>query len=454
MNVSGISLLFIGSTLCMLSLPVRVHAQGDCSDRPEWLTRPPSSESHYTGVGGVQKRPSLSINDVQEIAYQNALNDIALSIYATIKLEDKRDTIDDGKQVEDIYERRASHRSEAVIQGAEMVDSWDCPEEYAVYLRYSKDTHNRNVSDARASALGSFQQAEEVLGEENPGEAFQHLISGWDRFAPFDYEQEIKPVKDDAEALLGDVLKEIEVLPVIEHFDAITGMPLPQPVSVRVVSRRSGKPVPDVPVHFSFQKGSGNLDSLVWTDAKGLAASNVHLVHGNENAQTILATLDVEQLVAKTTLPSEAKSDVITAVKARPNGRVTLSVTSPQLYVELGDRDEFCDQYVLRELKGLLTKDGDRVFVNNRENAHISLACTAEVLSETYSPSLKQTLYQYEGRVSLIDLRTGEEYCATSHRSQMGGESAAGAASRAFTIIRNELNQSVPACLNKMLKGR
>lgn len=73
--------------------------------------------------------------------------------------------------------------------------------------------------------------------------------------------------------------------------------PLPQSLEVSVVTRLpDGEvPLPNVPLRFTFEQGSGHVDAHLQTDGRGQARARVHQVAAHEGETTIVATFDPEQ---------------------------------------------------------------------------------------------------------------------------------------------------------------
>lgn len=442
-----------GALILVHGVPAVGYAQSDCEGRPSWVTRPPSSDLYYTGIGFASKRPSVSIKDIQEAAYQDALNDIATSIHASVDVTDDRTLVDDGGQVSDSFSSRTVVNTQIMIQGAETVEAWDCSQEYAIYLRYAKQAHQDDLEAARTAALASLQKANAVREQGDPVGALQHVFSAWGRFAPYAYA--LESVRDEAASLLTETLRQIELKPERASVEAKTGMPLPEPIRVKAIVRNTDRGIQDLPIRFAFQKGEGDLDAIDWSSEQGTATSYVRRINDNEKIQTILAVLDVGQIVDKTALETGIKEAVLNAAKPFPQALISLSVSNPGIFVELGEGDEFCAQHMVRDLKDMLAQKGDKVFVEKKEDADLSLVCVAEMIGESSSPILNgQTVYEYEGSVHLVDLHSSEQYCSTTHASKQTGSSATGGASRAFVKIRSKFEETLPECMEMMLQAQ
>lgn len=130
--------------------PVDPPAQTE-APRPDWVRSRPSSSAYYIGVGLASK----SRSDHQETAKKNALNDLASEISVMVEGNSLLYTLDRKYQFDESFTSTIRTTTNELIEGFELVDSWENGTEYWTYYRLSKAEHARLKAERKAKAIGT-----------------------------------------------------------------------------------------------------------------------------------------------------------------------------------------------------------------------------------------------------------------------------------------------------------
>src|SRR5262245_17154640 len=109
------------------------------AERPDWVKARPASSGYYIGVGLASK----SRGDHQETAKKNALNDLASEISVTVEGNSLLYTLDQKTRFDESFTSTIKTTTTELIEGFELVDTWENGTEYWTYYRLSKAEHAR-----------------------------------------------------------------------------------------------------------------------------------------------------------------------------------------------------------------------------------------------------------------------------------------------------------------------
>ncbi len=128
---------------------------------PEWVNSRPINPNYYIGVGSADKR--LDPMNFAETAKKNALSSLASEIRVTVRSESFLNTMQVNTNVQEAYNQTIATTSNEDIEGFEVVDVFETPNEYFIYYRLSRARHEQIRNERKMSAMRS---------------AFDHLEKG------------------------------------------------------------------------------------------------------------------------------------------------------------------------------------------------------------------------------------------------------------------------------------
>jgi hypothetical protein len=191
--------------------------------------------------------------------------------------------------------------------------------------------------------------------------------------------------------------------------DGKIGQPLKKPLQVAAVFTDAGNreiSVSNLPLHFAFIKGSGDLLKRVKTDRFGNAKARVTKITAPDKIQTIKTQLDMPGLISKD-LPLILQNMVNNL--SVPDTRFILNVVGPSAYIKVtethfGKKANIL--YIEPKLKNALAEYGF-TFVNNESKAdiYIELKAASRKGSKMYDICSSYV----DLTISVIDMALGDE---------------------------------------------
>lgn len=110
---------------------------------PQWVKQHPVHPDYYTGVGIARKLPGQT--DYVARARDEALNEIASNIAINIMSESTLKTIQEAGVLKETFEANITSTTKAMLEGYELVETWENEKEFRAYYRLSKRLHQENM---------------------------------------------------------------------------------------------------------------------------------------------------------------------------------------------------------------------------------------------------------------------------------------------------------------------
>ncbi len=166
-------LMGCGSQKKTASIPV------DENPRPSWVRQKPVNPAYYHGIGFAYKVPGR--NDHNQMARNNALNDLAGEISITISAQSLLYQVESNQRVRDTYKSTIMSSSNASLEGYELVGVWENEREVWNFYRLSKAEHERIQREKRQKATDmAVAQWERAERESDPLRRFTGYVSALD----------------------------------------------------------------------------------------------------------------------------------------------------------------------------------------------------------------------------------------------------------------------------------
>ena len=111
------------------------------ASKPEWVTNRPVSDEYFIGISkGVKKNNPNYLTKTKSDALNDLISEIKVSIKSTqeLSLKQQNNTINQS------FSNNIELKTEAIIEGYELVDTWEDKNEYWVYYRLLKKIYDKN----------------------------------------------------------------------------------------------------------------------------------------------------------------------------------------------------------------------------------------------------------------------------------------------------------------------
>ena len=233
---------------------------------------------------------------------------------------------------------------------------------------------------------------------------------------------------------------------------ATIGKPLKKPLEVLAIFNTKNNvstKISNLPLKFSFLKGSGEIISNVRTDRNGVGKCNINKITSPDKIQIVFCELDIDNYITQDTI-----SVIYNIIKGFPipNTKFILNVAGLSIFVEsnelnLGRKNEI--PYIEPHLKETLSEKGF-VFVDDITKADFLIEIDAK--SRKGSTFNKICFSYVDLTASIVNMNSGEEIYKNNLSNVKGGDlnfNKAGlkALKKAASTISDEIQNVI---INKM----
>ena len=337
------------------------------NSKPAWLSAKPAEDVYYVGIGHSIKDGT---NNYIQSAKKSALEDLISEIKVNVSSSSVLTSIDVNKEFSEKYEQIINTTVADELEEYEQVDSWEDDRNYWLYYRLSRQRYHeikeQQKRDAVSLALDFFTKAKQ---SERAGATVESLGFYFQGFRAIE-KYLAEPIRIEFEG--KEILLTNEIIASIQHqLDNISITNTPnaieinrrvaqsgQPIMAKAFYKDSGKPIPDLPLRATFEKGSGDVFPQYKTDGSG-------------NAKILLTKItsrDLEQSMAVKVDPlafaGQNASDIYTLVAQKmvvPTANVNMKVQRPLVYVSAQEKSLGVDKstrQVTNKIKNYLATAG------------------------------------------------------------------------------------------------
>lgn len=403
-------------------IPALVLAQ------PAWVSKRPADPAYYIGIGAAQKVKG-STDHIQK-AKDNALNDLASGITVTVSSEIMRKVVETNATIEDNFKSQIQTSAKAELEGVEWVDTYDGDGQYWVYCRISKEAYEaakqRRITNAMKLAIDLYASGQKFEQENNVARALTYYVQSlgpMEKYLGEPLETEIGGKKvilvNEIFSSLQNLLGQVELKSVNPKQDGKVGMPLKQPFEVTAaLSGSKPGPIANLPLKFTFIRGSGEMVDNSTTDNTGDAKCDIHKITATDRIQIVEAKIFLAGMIS-----ADSSSLILSAVLnslSVPSTRMVLSVTGLQVYVD-ADESQFGTKLkqprIEPAIKNTLVEKGF-AFTDDMANASVVINIKAD--SRRGSETMGLCVSYVDATVSVLDMRSGEEIYKNSMNNVKG----------------------------------
>ena len=382
------------------------------AEKPLWIENYPYNSDYYIGIGYSTK----SNDDYENEARNNAINEIASQIEISISSETIHKLIEKNGRIDELLKKQIQTSTKQSLESVEIVDKHENNNEYWIYCRLSKEEYKRQkqieLNKAVNNSLDLFARARESEKENSISNALSQYIES---LKPIEkYLNEPLEVKFNNQNILlfneiytsiHDILNNISLNPQKTQYNAKMGNPLKE--SIIIDANYNNVKISNLPIQFSFIKGSGELGLNSNTDNSGKIVCRIDKITSPDKIQIVKAEIDIMNLY-----PKYNQSPFIVAIVESfkiPITKVIINVEGITVYIRYTEKNfgkEVNSPAIEPILKERLSDYGFS-FVKDIIEADIMIAMEADTRKGN----------KYEGMfpafadvsISVIDMRSGEE---------------------------------------------
>ena len=382
--------------------------------KPDWVTKHPTSKLYYIGIAVIKKSPDNK--DYIQKAKDAALNNLASQIAVNISSEIFQAIIEGSGMVEDVLKKHIQTSTKAELEGFELVDTWEDKSDYWVYYQLSRelyaDKQQKKLNKATDLALDLFSKGKSNEQDYKVEKALLFYLQALSPIEKYlseplkvNYNESDIYLANEIYSSIQNLLTRTGLRPTQYKMKAKIGQPLEMPIDFQAVYiTLSGDEffISDLPLVFSFTKGSGDFVKKVRTDKQGIAKCQVSKIKSNESVQIIKAELDMESLINL----DEASLIIQGIVKSfpLPAAQVLLDVSSITAYIttsEIHFGGELDVLAIEPALKKTLSQFGFSFTSDNRSadyiiNIEAQSRKGSEIVGDMYSSYVDLTITVYD----------------------------------------------------------
>ncbi|MCC5919147.1 MAG: LPP20 family lipoprotein [Cyclobacteriaceae bacterium] len=332
---------------------------------PDWVRRTPSQPGFFQGVGTATKSGN---SDFREQAQNNALNELANSISVNVSSESVLNSFQLDASFSEMYRRESRISSARLLEGYELVDTWENQNQFWVYYRLSQSKYNQireeRLERAKSESLAKFREAQQLQERSNFADAFRSYVQAFDAIGDFLGENITysdrgveSPYGVHLSQAFADLIRAIE----IKFPDA--GMSYrwgsqsePIQINVRVIDEK-GSPLSNIPIitRVSWMPGT-TLDYQ--SDRSGNVRIRANAINSRRREEEVSCRLDINRM-----LRSSNSGEIVRRVVQQLNTEnyvYPIRVEAPSFYFSIDRqyrRPELALHTVENELSRLLTSE-------------------------------------------------------------------------------------------------
>lgn len=270
---------------------------GYSQQQPEWIRKRPVNTMYYTGIG----RSLKSEADYQQKAKLNALNDLVSEIRVEISSNSLLHTLDDGKEVQSLFQENIRSQVKQDIEKFQLVDSWQNELEYWVYYELNKFDYEEYMEARRSQAVrqGSdcWLKGQQALQKGDLSLAAEMFMRGLEMIHPciheelrYEYQGQKTDIANELYNSLKNVFTGLVITPSVRSLTGKAFQGIEEVVIIKVT--KGGIPLRNLSLQYDFKTGSGRLSGENVTDEAGEAKLYVRNISSKLSRQEIYVTID------------------------------------------------------------------------------------------------------------------------------------------------------------------
>ena len=428
--------------------------------KPAWLVERPLHNAYYIGIASASKIEHAK--DYHKVAKDEALQDLSSEIQVKISGEFMRTLSEQGGAVEENIRSLVQSKTRANLEGYDLVDSWENDTEYWVFYRLSKDLHKKlkeqRLQKAQHLAFDLYLKGKQSEQKRHLTSALRYYIQALNMLEEFfgealqiKYQGEDIYLQNAIYTSLQSGLSCIQLQALNPKVEAKSGLALTKPLQIKVSCEQNKQAfaVANLPVHFSFIKGGGQLLQEVSSDRQGIASAQISKIEATDKIQIVKAVLNLNNLAGRQGSPL---LKALLTTLTLPETRFILTVSGLTAYIEsteicLGQKLDILK--VEPVLKETLAEEG---FSFTQDISQADLMIKIEARAREGSKVYNLFTSFADVNLSITDLTTGEEIYKNAFKAKGVQLDFKKAGLKALEEAGKKLKDFSPEITKKVLK--
>ena len=400
-------IIFLALLLCIYAL----HS----NDKPDWLINRQIDNNFYIGIGFSNKHDKDYIKKAKE----DALSELSSEIVVNVTSEIINKIVEKSGVVKEEFESYIKTSTQTELEGFELIDTWESHNEYWVYYRLSKELYEsekrKKIDKAVKLSLDFYSKGKNSEKENNIEKALLFYIQSLNPISRFlgeyletEYDGRKVYLFNEIYFSLQNLFSNIEIQTVGNNYEATIGKPLINPLEVLVFYNDDSKiKISNLPLKYSFIKGSGNIISNIRTNQEGIGKSSITKITSSDKIQIVKCELDITDYF-KEESSSEICVNILKSIPSKST-KFILNVSGLSIYFDstesiLGRKN---NNLIIEPLiKESFAREGF-VFVDNISKADFLINISATSRKGSHFQNL---YFSYvDLTISIVNANTGEE---------------------------------------------
>jgi hypothetical protein len=429
--------------------------------QPNWVQQRPINNLYYVGIGYSNK--SLNPSDYQQIAKKNALNDLIGEIKVVVSSHSILSQYQNDSKFSQIFATDTKVNSQAMVEGFQVMDSWENKNDFWIYYRLSKEEYEaakkRKLQAAISQALDRLERADKLNLSDNFMQVARLRVKALAALQGYLNEDVSAYYNNNKVFLVNEIigqlqeqLSKLQVNTDIVELKGKVGKPILTPFNANVKIKTSNQFVSYVPLVLIAEKGNVNYGGNTETDQLGKAVMAVSRVLNKDPIQQIKVSIDIEGIIKADSLNNSLKNILLNIDV--PSSIIRLFVEPVKVFIQsqellFGDKMSF--DIIAPQLKRKLVESGCN-FVSNVKDADYEVKINANTndLGVMWGKMLQAEINM---EISIADVKNNTEIYRDAIKGVRGFQvSKENAGKDAYNNMLNQFwEQNYKAFLNELL---
>ena len=418
MKIQNKIIIFIFIIILIYSIPL------SAKKRPEWVKNRPVDKNYYIGIGIASKTGDN--RDYIQLAKDDALKNLASEIVVNISSEVISTVIEKSGVLEEELRSRIQSSTQAELEDYELIGTWEDKKEYWVYYRLSKEFYKINkikkIEKAVSLSMDMFKEAKNNEKNKNIEKALLYYLQSLKPIEKYigepletSYAGRDIYLNNEIYFSIQSLLSDIELKPGVASVNGKINKSLKKPLEfIAIYQSRNGSKVNiyNLPLRYSFLKGSGELIVKSRTNYEGKGKTTVSKITSSDKMQIVKAEVDIYSFINQDSA-SFIYQNILKSFPI-PNTKIILNVSGLSIYVESDEKNfgqKIGVKYIEPKIKEQLSEYGYS-FSDDLTNADIYITVKANSREGSFMYNMYSAFVDLT--ISAIDMSTGEEVYKTT----------------------------------------
>lgn len=388
--------------------------------KPGWLKTTPYQDGYYTGIGHSVKSGN---NNYIQSAKKSALDDLVSEIRVNISSTSILSQLETNQKLSEQYQQVIQTTAADEIEEFELVDAWEDDTNYWVYYRLSiarykqiKEEQRRTATtlavDFFVKAKAAEKAGDQILAMTYYFQSLRAVEKYLGEAITVNVENRDQLLVNEAYSSIQGILDKISIKTDPAHIAINRRISQDSPSAMAIVTYKDkNKPAVGVPLHASFNKGSGDVFPTYKSDASGKAKILMNRIDSRELEQTVEVKADVGALAGSGLSPLYA---LLTGTFNVPATQIALQVQRPLVYITSAEKSfgyNKVNAQITNKLKNLLANNGFE-FTGDKSKAELWFDVNADSEKGSITGSIYVTYLT--GVIRVATVKDGKEIYATT----------------------------------------